>query len=467
MKAAANMRSALADTIPQLEALAIEQGLDYFPVDFELVPPSFMMEVAVYGLPVRMPHWSFGLRWIYQMIQHRMGHSRIFEVVFPGNPNRAYLVNTNSLHENTLVVAHVLGHADFSKNNICFAKSQEQVGYHIVEQAAAHAHRIEAIIQEEGERRVEHVLDCALSLEPHIDTQQALNRKPYPGKQKASAPANPEGFRGRYADLPGEEATASPDPVKLRIPPKPEKDLLWFIANYGPELEDWERDIFLAVRKEAWYFQPVFNCQIMNEGWASYWHSRLLREADFLPSASYVDCMKTHSDVVSPYAGDRQVALKLNPYHVGYMMWESIIKEHGLGKAREIMTQEDDFGFIRNYLNRELADKMKLFVYSAKRNGEIKTVESDIEALHENILAPKFNFGAPRVVVDELKPDGSLILRHESVIDGRGLELERSKQVLNYIAAIWRRPVKLLTQDTQDRDIWLEPDTNETHETAS
>ena len=73
----------LADYIPRMEALARDQGLDFFPVDFELVPSSFMMEVAVYGLPVRMPHWSFGVRWVYQMIQHRMGHSRIFEVVFP------------------------------------------------------------------------------------------------------------------------------------------------------------------------------------------------------------------------------------------------------------------------------------------------------------------------------------------------------------------------------------------------
>ncbi|WP_372798457.1 SpoVR family protein [Litorivivens sp.] len=456
-----DMNSTLADTIPKMEALAKDQGLDFFPVDFELVPPSFMMEVAVYGLPVRMPHWSFGLRWIYQMIQHRMGHSKIFEVVFPGNPNRAYLVNTNSLHENTLVVAHVLGHADFSRNNISFARSQEQVGYHIVEQAAAHAHRIDEVIKEFGEQRVEQVLDCALSLEPHIDTQQLLNRKKYPTKRSTETKPAAEGFHGRYAELPGEEFPSSePRTTPLPVPPKPEKDLLWFIANYAPEMEDWERDIFLAVRKEAWYFQPVFNCQIMNEGWASYWHSRLLREADFLPSSMYVDCMKTHSDVVSPYAGDQQVALKLNPYHVGYVMWEKIIAEQGLETARRIMEQEDDFGFIRNHLSRELADDMRLFSFNAKRNGEIKVAENSLDTLHENILAPKFNFGAPRVVVDELKPDGSLVLRHESGIDGRGLELERARKVLTYIANIWKRPVKLITLDAQDQEVLISPPEN-------
>ena len=148
------MAQALQHYTEELTALARAQGLDFHPVDFELVPPSFMMEVAVYGLPVRMAHWSFGVRWIHQLVQHRMGHSRIFEVVFPGNPNRAYLVNTNSLQENTLVVAHVLGHSDFAKNNLQFRRVEHEVGHHIVEQAAAHAHRIQEAIDEFGQEQV-------------------------------------------------------------------------------------------------------------------------------------------------------------------------------------------------------------------------------------------------------------------------------------------------------------------------
>src|ERR671923_2297066 len=160
--------------VRRIEELAVRSGLSFHPVDFEAVPDSFMMEIAVYGLPVRMPHWSFGVRYIYQLIQHRMGHSRLFEVVFPGNPGRAYLAYNNSLQENTLVTAHVLGHADFAKNNILFKRSQEQVGYHIVEQAAAHARQIAGAIQEHGEQRVETVLDAALALEQHIDVHKQL-----------------------------------------------------------------------------------------------------------------------------------------------------------------------------------------------------------------------------------------------------------------------------------------------------
>lgn len=461
------MPESLKEFIPKIERLAQEQGLEYYPVDFELVPQSFMMEVAVYGLPVRMPHWSFGVRWIYQMVQHRMGHSKIFEVVFPGNPNRAYLVDTNSLEENTLVVAHVLGHADFSHNNMTFVRSQQQAGYHIVEQAAAHAHRIEEVIETEGTKRVEQVLDAALALEQHIDSNQPLNRPDYYKERRAAtgedardAGAGDGGFRSRFSQLPGEEAPHEPKARRTPsapIPPQPESDLLWFIAHYAPDMEDWERDIFLAVREESYYFQPVFNCQIMNEGWASYWHSRLLREADFLPSAMYVDCMKTHSDVVRPYGSDNRIALQVNPYHLGYTMWEKLVEEKGIETARQIMTEEDDFGFVRNYLTPELAEQLQLFVFNAKKNGEIKVTDANVHELHEAILAPKFNFGAPRVQAQEIRQDGSLVLRHNHEGDGRGLDTARARRVLEYVDRVWRRPVRLFTTDERGREICLKP----------
>jgi stage V sporulation protein R len=450
------MPERLQDYVARIEDLGRELGLEYYPIDFELVPPSFMMEVAVYGLPVRMPHWSFGVRWIYQMVQHKMGHSRIFEVVFPGNPNRAYLVNNNSIEENCLVTAHVLGHADFSHNNELFVRSQREAGYHIVEQAAAHAHRIDQAVEEAGQRRVEAVLDAALSLEQHIDTQFPINRPGYPPpqKKKASEQDHPHGFQDRFHHLPGEEPSkpVSREPVEIKIPPHPEADLLWFIARYGPALEDWERDIFLAVREESFYFQPVFNCQIMNEGWASYWHARILREADFLPNELYLNAMKTHSDVVRPYASEKQVALQINPYHLGFNLWERIVRDHGLDAARQAMKEEDDFGFIRNYLTPEVAHELDLFVFEAKRDGEVRVTESNLHELHEAVLAQKYNFGAPRVVVDDLRSDGTLVLRHDYKTDGRGLEPQRAQRVLEYVHRVWRRPVVLYTVDARGEE---------------
>lgn len=432
----------------QIEELARKLGLDYYPVDFEMVPNNFMMEIAVYGLPVRMHHWSFGVRYIHQLIRQGMGHSRIFEVMFPGDPCRAYLVNGNTLPENTLVTAHVLGHADFAKNNHLFAHFMEMAGGHILEQAAARAHSIETAIQEHGQERVEAVLDAALALEPHIDINCELHRSLYPTEiPKAEPQPAIDPFQKRYRGLPGEKQHISSPAGSKRaaIPPQPEYDLLWFIANYAPELEGWERDIFLAVREESFYFYPVFACQIMNEGWASYWHARLLREADFLPQDLYLSAIKAHSDVVRPYAAERQLALAVNPYHLGFSMWEDIIEKHGLNNARRIMKEEDDFGFVRNYLTRELIEKLELFVYEARDDGDIRIANNDAHAVHEAILAPKFNYGAPRIAANHLHVDGSLQLVHDHQSDGRGVDLNRAERVLEYIGRVWRRPVTLHT----------------------
>ena len=443
------MSGALQSYAGRLETLAHEHGLDYYPVQFEEVPSSFMMEIAVYGLPVRMPHWSFGVRYIYQLVQHRMGHSRLFEVVFPGNPGRAYLAGNNSLQENTLVTAHVLGHADFAKNNALFKRSQEQVGYRIVEQAATHARAIGAAVELHGQTRVEQVLDAALALEAHIDPFQNLRRERYP--QYVDTTRNPRGdpFQKRFDTLPGGTLLADAPLERLRtpIPPAPERDLLWFIAEYSPELEEWERDIFRAVREESFYFYPVFACQIMNEGWASYWHAKLLREADFLPHNEYLDALKTHSDVVRPHAAEQQASLATNPYHLGFVLWEAIVEEQGLERAFEIRREDDDFSFVRNHLTQELAEELKLFRYERASDGSVTVLDHDIHSLRETILAPKYNFGAPAVLAKHVGKDGSLTLHHEHETDGRGLDLDRAERVLDYLHRVWRRRVTLETVD--------------------
>ena len=434
--------------VQKIEELAARSGLSFHPVDFEAVPDTFMMEIAVYGLPVRMPHWSFGVRYIYQLIQRHMGNSRVFEVVFPGNPGHAYLASSNGLAENILVTAHVLGHADFSRNNMLFQRCQNQVSEHIVEHAATHARQIQQAIETYGAHRVESVLDAALALEQNINVDQALRRPRYPEYAVEPKPLVDDAFRKRFAALDPSAAFTTPETKKRApIPPHPERDLLWFIATYAPELESWERDIFLAVREESFYFYPVFATQIMNEGWASYWHARLLREADFVPQQAYVDAIKCHSDVVRPIAANQQVSLSINPYHLGFSMWEQIIKERGLEEARHIMEQDDDFGFIRNYLTRDLAEELGLFRFNARSDGHIKVLDNDLSLLHETLIAPKYNFGAPSVAAAHIRNDGTLELEHDHETDGRGLDLERSRKVLEYVQRMWRRPVILRTVD--------------------
>src|SRR5512138_1608143 len=232
--------------VRRIEDLAMRSGLQFHPVDFEAVPDTFMMEIAVYGLPVRMPHWSFGVRYIYQLIQRHMGNSKIFEVVFPGNPGHAYLASSNGLADNILVTAHVLGHADFSRNNLLFRRCQEQVSERIVEHAANHARQIQQTIEAHGAERVEMVLDAALALEQHIDIDKSLRRPLYP-EYAAEAKIVDDEFRKRFAALdPDSDTVPIESPKRAHVPSHRERALLWFIAHYAPELESWERDIFLA-----------------------------------------------------------------------------------------------------------------------------------------------------------------------------------------------------------------------------
>lgn len=439
----------LAEYARQFEELALELGLDFYPVTYDLVPANFMVEIAVYGLPVRMRHWSFGVRYIHQLVRQHMGHSRIFEVMFPGDPCHAFMQEQNSLAENALVTAHVLGHADFAKNNQLFERFMSMAGGQILQQSAARALRLERALQAHGQARVEAVLDAALALETHIDVNQPLHRPRYPELAAQPSPPQADPFRDRFAQLPGETTspTVSAPILRAAVPPQPEHDLLWFIAHYGPELEDWERDVFLAVREEAFYFHPIFSCQIMNEGWASYWHARLLREASFLPHDLYLAAIKSHSDVVRPFGSGQELALSVNPYHLGFSMWEHIVDKFGMDKARQICREEDDFGFIRNYLDRELADKLDLFVYDMRKDGETRIANRDIHAVREAILAPKYNYGAPSISVAKMGADGSLDLHHDYLHDGRGLDLQQAEKVMDYVGRVWRRPVSLHTVD--------------------
>ena len=441
--------------VPQLEDLARKLGLEWSPVIFEAVPDTFMSEIAVYGLPVRMPHWSFGARYIYQLVQRHMGYSRLFEVVFPGNPGHAYLASSNGLADNILVTAHVLGHADFSRNNLLFRRCQDQGSEHIVEHAANHARQIERDIEAHGQNAVERVLAAALSLEQYIDLDRSLRRERYPEYVPMVKPPTDDGFRARFASL--DSAGAAPETRRLRapLPPHPERDLLWFIATYAPEMESWERDIFLAVREESFYFYPVYATQIMNEGWASYWHARLLREADFIPQEAYVDAIKCHSDVVRPIAAGEKSALAVNPYHLGFTLWEEIVKTQGIEAAMQIRREDDDFSFLRNHLTHDIASDMGLFRFQRQHNGQVKVLAGDIEELREGLLQDKYNFGAPRVSVLEVRIDGSLVLQHDAELDGRGLDPERARKVLQYVKSVWRRPVMLKTVDAAAKPLEL------------
>ena len=159
--------------------------------------------------------------------------------------------------------------------------------------------------------------------------------------------------------------------------------------------------------------------------------------------------------MVRPFASGQQTALAINPYHLGFKIWERIVEKHGIERAREVRRDEDDFGFIRNFLDEELAEQSGLFVYEEKSDREVRVTSRELEAIREAILAPKFNYGSPRVAATELKHDGSLTLTHDHGSDGRGLDVTRAKRVLEYVHRVWRRPVKLVTTNDKNEPVEL------------
>jgi stage V sporulation protein R len=128
-------------------------------------------------------------------------------------------------------------------------------------------------------------------------------------------------------------------------------------------------------------------------------------------------------------------------------MWEKIIARDGIEAARNIMQQDDDFSFVRNYLNEELAEELQLFKFNAESDGKIEVMGAGLNDLHEALLAPKYNFGAPSIAASHIRVDGSLELQHDYKTDGRGLDTGRGKKVLEYIHRVWRRPIVLHTID--------------------
>src|SRR5687768_6736870 len=167
------------ERVADLEALGRQQGLEFFPTLFEVIPQDMMTEIAAYGLPTRGRHWSYGKVYQHQHIYGTMGLSKIYEVVLNNDPCQAFLLDTNPDIANLLVAAHVFGHADFFTNNVLFAPTNRNM----INDAVAHALRIDAYIERYGLETVEHLMDIGFALDRHIDIHKGSERLPYPPRQ--------------------------------------------------------------------------------------------------------------------------------------------------------------------------------------------------------------------------------------------------------------------------------------------
>lgn len=444
------MEKALHQAIDEITEIALGFGLDFYPMRYEICPADIIYTFGAYGMPTRFTHWSFGKQFHKMKLQYDLGLSQIYELVINSNPCYAFLLDTNSLTQNKLIIAHVLAHCDFFKNNMRFSNTRRDM----VESMTATAERIANYEILYGKEEVEQFLDAVLAIQEHIDpsiVRPKLFAKEDVEEDEVTPPRTP------YDDLwKMDEKGKAEEPTgikKKQFPPQPEKDLLLFIEEYSRELEDWQRDILTMLREEMLYFWPQLETKIMNEGWASYWHQRIMRELN-LTTAETIEYAKLNAGVVQPSK------TSINPYYLGIKIFEHIEKKYdnptdemkkfgvkpnsGREKIFEVREIESDISFIRNYLSKELVMEEDLYVF-AKKEQEYRITDKDHEEIRNQLISMRVNGGFPYIVVEngDYLRNGELYLKHG--YEGMELDAHYLEHVLPYINQLWGRPVHIET----------------------
>ncbi len=503
----ANLTPELEKHRKKIEKVAKSYGLDFFETIFEVVNYDYINQFAAYGgFPVRYPHWKFGMEYEHLSKSYEYGLSKIYEMVINTDPCYAYLMEGNLMMDQKLVMAHVYGHCDFFKNNIWFGKTNRKM----MDQMANHATRIRRYIDKYGYDTVENFIDVCLSLEnlidrfsPYVEKSRSIVKSDGSTISKSSSNSDTE-FDGSDED--GSHQNPN-DPHLLKVnksymrdyinppefvkeqqekkrrenedkfskfPPEPEKDVLKFLMLYSP-LPDWKKDIISIIRDESYYFAPQGMTKTMNEGWASYWHSKIMTE-HILTDAEIIDFADHHSGTTQMQPNG------YNPYKVGIELmrnieerwnrgqfgreWEDCddIREKknwdrklGLGRQKifEVRKIYNDVTFIDEFLTEEFCVKNKFFVYKFnQKTNRFELDTRDFKAIKAKLLFHLTNFGQPIIKVEDANfgNRGELLLTHH--YEGIDLQPDYMSQTLKNVFKIWMRPVNILTVMDNDAQIF-------------
>lgn len=467
-----NEMRALNSIAQDIAQVARGMGLDFYPVNFEIVPAEALYTFGAYGMPVRFTHWSFGKAFYRMKTQYDLNLSRIYELVINTNPAYAFLLEGNRLIQNKLVIGHVFAHVDFFKNNCYFSRTPKDM----VERMGAHAEKIREYELRYGREKVERTLDAALAIQEHVDARSHIGTN---GKMenspKVNVPSKDEGhschgnactgnhscgscgpsggncttkeqskvdsqkkIRTKRSSLPYEDLWGDllEDECKCESLPEYE-DLLLYIIKFAPGLEEWQRDIVSIVREESFYFYPQIETKIINEGWATFWHARIMRELD-LTDAESIEFALMHSQVVQPSR------MGLNPYYLGVKIWEYLAKVKPLNELFEIRETENDLSFIRNHLTRELVEELNLFNFR-KVGAHWQVTENEWEKVRDNLVQQLVNGGHPQIVVLEgdYEGKGGIYLKHRH--EGVDLDTVYLEKTLSLVQFLWGKSVGLET----------------------
>lgn len=428
----------------KIEKIAKESGLDYYNQEFEIINHEDMIGYESYiGMPSHYPHWSFGKSYERIKTLHKYNLTGLpYEMVINSNPCIAYLMKDNSLLVQILTIAHVYAHNDFFKNNRLF-KTGTRAEY-TIEMFKNHANRIREYISDPsiGYARVEKILNAAHAVK--LQTGRVIEPPQKNCGEKDSRSAIIENkkdfpYLDRYIQNTAENQTRE-IAQEVNIPEKPEEDILMFLIEYG-RLQDWEKDILAIVREEAKYFLPQIETKIMNEGWASFWHYHILSRLD-LPQSMHFEFLRKHNEVIRPLKSS------INPYYIGFKIFEDLYDKFGPEKIFEVRETERDQSFIRRYLTQKLCTEMNLFEYVSAGNDYMISEVSDESGWKKirDTLCDTAGIGSiPVIMVNAWNQnENTLVLSHSS--DGRELELSYTYETLKHLVDLWNGKISLITQ---------------------
>lgn len=470
----------MANITPELEKarayickVAESYGLDCYDTVFELVTYKEMNQIAAYGgFPVRYPHWRFGMEYEHLSKSYEYGLSKIYELVINNDPCYAYLLEGNMMVDQKLVMAHVYGHCDFFKNNDWFSHTNRKM----MDEMANHATRIRRYMDRYGVEEVENFIDRCLSLDNLIDRYSPYVKTPPKEERPPEKPSDSfllkvnRDYMADYINPPDfvreqREKKKEQEERAAKFPARPERDILAFLMNYAP-LTAWQQDILAIIRDEAYYFSPQGMTKIMNEGWASYWHTTMMTR-NILTDAEVIDYADHHSGTtaMSPTG--------FNPYKVGIELFREIedrwnkgrfgkeweecddLREKanwdtqanlGRQKIFEVRKTFNDVTFIDTFLTEDFCVRNKMFVYQFnKRTNRYEINTRDFPLIKQKLLFQLTNWGQPIIRVEEgnFQNRGELLLTH--LYEGIDLQPDYMTETLRNVHAMWSRPVHLVT----------------------
>ncbi|HEY7556795.1 MAG TPA: SpoVR family protein [Candidatus Binatia bacterium] len=437
-------------------ALVERFGLDTYPQEFEVCDHEDMLSYMVYsGMPSHYPHWSYGKGFEKLKTLYEYGVSGLpYEMVINSNPAIAYLMRDNSLALQILTIAHVYGHNDFFKNNFTFRSTRAE---YTIETFKTHADRVRRYVEDPsiGLEKVERILDAAHALSLQCRRNLAI-RKQGAEEQREAKLQESQPAKDPFSAIHRTKEYAPPD--LTRVPLYPDEDILLFIRDHNPHFADWEKDLLTIVNDQAQYFIPQMETKIMNEGWASFWHKRILEALD-LPQSLHLEFIVRHTQVLRPHPGG------LNPYHVGMKIWEDIEKrwdhptpeeekefgprtKSGIEKLFEVREVERDSSFLRRYLTEDLLRELNLFEYRTRGDEQVVSRVADKDSwrdIKETLIQNVGTGTIPviKVVDSDYNKNRALLLHHEH--DGRDLQLEYAEKTLRYMRQLWEHDVALKT----------------------